>query len=181
MRLHGLCGKRVRPFSLRHSGSLSSMRMLALSALVASVAAQWPQLCPDQQGFSAWNETRCPSGASCAPNAFSVTGWGCSPFPNATICNSYQTCPQGSTCTLISGSSYSEVYACTGSSSSVISLCTCKPGVPLPLDPTRKNVIIIGDSLTIGYTPVVASLLVRVFVFCLPRFMFALLCDCCTG
>jgi len=31
--------------------------------------------------------------------------------------------------------------------------------VPLPLDPTRKNVIIIGDSLTIGYTPIVAQLL----------------------
>jgi hypothetical protein len=34
-----------------------------------------------------------------------------------------------------------------------------QPGVPLPLDPSRKNVVIIGDSLTIGYTPVVAELL----------------------
>ncbi len=31
--------------------------------------------------------------------------------------------------------------------------------MPLPPDPKRKNVLIIGDSLTIGYTPVVAELL----------------------
>jgi len=29
----------------------------------------------------------------------------------------------------------------------------------MPLDPSRKNVVVIGDSLTIGYTPIVARLL----------------------
>ena len=65
----------------------------------------------------------------------------------------------GTTCVSISGSSYSEVFNCVGNGANTTSLSTCKPGVPLPMDPTRKNVVIVGDSLTIGYTPVVAGLL----------------------
>jgi len=33
----------------------------------------------------------------------------------------------------------------------------CKTGPPLPLDPARKNVLIVGDSVSIGYTPWVAE------------------------
>ncbi len=171
-----MCLDRLRGETVRSFGHIFTpmMHALACSVLLLTLLARsafaqgstWPQLCPDQEAFSAWNQTRCPASATCAPNAFSVTGWGCSPFANATICNEYQTCPSGSTCTLISGTSYSEVYECTGAART--SLCTCKPGMPLPLDPVRKNVLIIGDSLTIGYTPVVASLLVRL----LPRFVF---------
>lgn len=125
----------------------------------------WPQLCPNQDSLSSWNQTRCPATFTCAPNDFSVTKWGCSPFSNATICNEYQTCPSNTNCILLSGSGYNAVYNCvskpvTSTSSPLTvatSLCTCKPGVPLPLDPLRKNVVIIGDSLSIGYTPLVQA------------------------
>jgi acyl-CoA thioesterase-1 len=37
--------------------------------------------------------------------------------------------------------------------------CVCKYGPPEPVDPTRKNVLIVGDSVSIGYTPTVAKLM----------------------
>ena len=38
----------------------------------------------------------------------------------------------------------------------------CKQGAPLPFDTVRKNVIIMGDSVSIGYAPVVADMLAEV-------------------
>jgi len=125
--------------------------------------ALYPQLCPNQTQFSSWNETRCPIGWSCAPNGFSSTGWGCSPFRDAVICNDYQSCPAGSQCVPQSSTGWLEVFTCMDTTPAArpnsTSVCSCKPGVPLPFDSVRKNVIIVGDSLTIGYTPVVAELL----------------------
>ena len=135
------------------------VRLLTLTFLACSVAAIYPQLCPGQASFSSWNQTRCPASNTCAKNGFSVTGWGCSPFANATVCSDYQTCPSGTKCVSISGSSYSQVFNCVGNGAATTSVCTCKPGVPLPMDPTRKNVVSVGDSLTIGYTPLVAEIL----------------------
>ena len=97
---------------------------------------------------------------SCSPNGFSAGGgWGCCPWPNAVSCASgYQCCPQGTTCELISGSSYSAVYTCaSGGANVTISKCPCKPGAPAPPDPARKNVLVVGDSLSIGYTPLLAQ------------------------
>ncbi len=37
--------------------------------------------------------------------------------------------------------------------------CVCKPGPPLAASTTLKNVLVIGDSVSLGYTPVVAALL----------------------
>ena len=76
------------------------VRLLTLTFLACSVAAIYPQLCPNQDDFSPWNQTRCPANWTCAKNGFSVTKWGCSPFPNATICSvnattAYQACPSG--------------------------------------------------------------------------------------
>ena len=71
------------------------VRLLTLTLLACSVAAIYPQLCPDQASFSSWNQTRCPADNTCAPNLFSVTRWGCSPFADATVCSDYQTCPSG--------------------------------------------------------------------------------------
>jgi hypothetical protein len=39
------------------------------------------------------------------------------------------------------------------------SRCSCKPGAPLPPSPSLKNILIIGDSISIGYTPFVAAAL----------------------
>ena len=36
-------------------------------------------------------------------------------------------------------------------------LPTCKPGAPLPFSKTLPNVLIIGDSVSIGYTPKIAA------------------------
>lgn len=38
-----------------------------------------------------------------------------------------------------------------------MSKCPCKPGTPAEPSTTLKNVLIIGDSLTIGYTPALAA------------------------
>lgn len=37
--------------------------------------------------------------------------------------------------------------------------CACKPGPPLPASTSLKNVLVIGDSVSLGYTPTVANLL----------------------
>lgn len=110
------------------------------------------------------NQTSCPATQSCAPNGFSAGGgWGCCPWPNGVACASgFACCPSGTTCALVSGSSYSSVYNCTpvdGSPATTLSKCPCKPGAPAPPDATRKNVLVIGDSLTIGYTPLLATAL----------------------
>ena len=35
----------------------------------------------------------------------------------------------------------------------------CKPGPPLPMSTTLKNVLVIGDSVSLGYTPSLTDLL----------------------
>jgi hypothetical protein len=59
----------------------------------------------------------------------------------------------------VTGSSYSAVYKCLDSNSNFVGWdkTVCKPGILLPLSTTKKNVVIIGDSLSIGYTPDVAA------------------------
>lgn len=141
---------------------VSILRLLVLSMVTVSCTAQWPNVCPSNGPTSTWNQTRCPSTASCSPNGFSVSGQGCCPFPNAVNCPSgFQCCPEGTTCSVISGSGYSTVYNCvTGTGTSMgTSKCPCKPGIPFPPSTTLKNVLVIGDSLSIGYTPVVAGIL----------------------
>eukprot|EP00759_Apiculatamorpha_spiralis_P013840 PhF_6_TR20540/c0_g1_i3/m.29659 len=128
--------------------------------MVHNTNALYPYVCPNQTGTSAWNQSRCALGQSCAPNGFSVTGWGCAPYPISVSCNPFQVCPGGTECMLLSGSSYNAVYMCYDATKRVnvtSSVCTCKPGVPFPMDPKRKNVIVIGDSISIGYTPVLAN------------------------
>ena len=139
------------------------MLKLAVLASVAAAAEQssWTA-CPVGPAYSGWNVTSCPATQSCSPNGFSAGGgWGCCPWPNGVACgNGFACCPSGTTCSLISGSSYSSVYNCTpasGGAATTTSLCPCKPGAPSPPDPARKNVLVIGDSLTIGYTPLLAS------------------------
>lgn len=93
---------------------------------------------------------------------FSLTGVGCCPFPNAVCCpNGYTCCPQGTQCVNVSGQGYQGVYNCTLPDGEVVGLddSVCKPGPLLPLDPFRANVIVIGDSVSIGYTPALAQAL----------------------
>ena len=89
---------------------------------------------------------------------------GCCPWPAGVTCGKYQCCPSGSKCVHASGTagSYDEVFTCANAAPATTSRCPCKPGAPRPWSTTRKNVLIIGDSLSIGYTPPVAELLADV-------------------
>ena len=116
--------------------------LLLLLLLARTARAQvWPLLCPvSGSGYSAFNETRCPATATCCANAFSAGGGqGCCPYAGAVCCPSgFQCCPAGSTCTPAGGSSYGEVYTCTGAPPAALrSKCPCKPGAPLPSSTTR--------------------------------------------
>jgi hypothetical protein len=141
-----------------------------LSASAAALAAQkWPHLCTTAHAnYSSFNETRCPPFATCAPNEFSLSGFGCAPFINATICNGFQSCPALTSCVLSNGNASDPqddlhaVFDCvepTTQASWGKSRCSCKPGAPLPPSTTLKNVLIIGDSISIGYTPFVQAAL----------------------
>jgi hypothetical protein len=137
------------------------LKLLLLCGVPLVVTGQWPQKCnTSASGYSSWNETRCPASQSCAPNGFSVSGMGCCPWPNGVTCGDYSCCPSGTTCIHESGSGYGEVFQCaSGGANQTRSKCPCKPGMRLPMSTTLKNVLIIGDSLSIGYTPYVANLL----------------------
>ena len=145
---------------LRDSPKAEMLRLPAASLLLCGVAAQWPTRCPVASSYTNWSETRCPDTMTCSPNGFSAGGgWGCCPWANAVSCPSgFACCPQGTTCELIQGSGYGSVYNCTSASApTVMSKCPCKPGTPAEPSTTLKNVLVIGDSLTIGYTPALAA------------------------
>lgn len=141
------------------------LSLLALPLLAADVAlAQWDTLCPGASGgpYSAWNETRCPSAsATCCASGFNPSGVGCCPFPNAVCCpgSSFACCPFGTKCTLAGGDGgYDSRYNCTADDGSIsINRATCKGGPPLPMSSTLKNVLWIGDSLSLGMIPHVAQ------------------------
>lgn len=130
----------------------------------AAAAPAWPNVCKTGAPYSSWNETRCDAGATCCANEFSVSGMGCCPMVGATCCpNGLQCCPSGTSCVYESGTSYSTIYQCAKNGVNVTtSICTCKPGPALPFSTTLKNVLIIGDSISIGYTPWVAKALASV-------------------
>ena len=138
--------------------------LLSLSAFSAtSVSAQWDTLCPNARGgpYSSWNETRCPSDrATCCPSGFNPSSVGCCPWPNAVCCPGaqYQCCPSGTTCKLAEGSGYDARYNCSAPDGGVvINRATCKSGPPLPMSTSLKNVLWIGDSLSLGMIPHVAA------------------------
>jgi hypothetical protein len=146
--------------------SSSSLRshLLIFGVFTLGVQSQWPLKCnTSSHSYSSWNETRCPATQSCAPNEFSVSGMGCCPWPNGISCGVTSCCPAATTCVSQGGSGYSEVFTCVaaapGGPANVTSKCPCKPGPALPPSSTLKNVLIIGDSLSIGYTPYVQAAL----------------------
>ena len=132
-----------------------------------STKDKWPILCPvPLDTYDNWSETRCPASSTCSPNGFSAGGgYGCCPGVNSVSCDSgFACCPENTTCSLLKGEGYSSVYQCLDPQKEVdsISLCPCKPGMPLAPSTTLKNVLIIGDSLSIGFTPLVNTQLADV-------------------
>ena len=148
------------------------MRLSAICSLLATLLeasrAQWDSVCGasvgEGAGAAAWNQTRCDSAvSSCCASGFSVSGWGCCPYVNATCCpNGYACCPAASQCVLRSGSGYDTIYDCVpqgkdgaaavvaDDAGNTTSASVCKPGPELPMSDKLQNVVWIGDSLSIG-------------------------------
>jgi hypothetical protein len=147
---------------------MSATRAAAGALALAAAAAEWTLCDPSNTGY---NSTRCPPWATCMANGYSLSSWGCAPFPNATVCGGslFQACPAGSACVLRNGSGNAtdlhNVYNCVSpraGASLGTSRCSCKPGAPLPPSPSLKNVLVIGDSISLGYTPFLAAALADV-------------------
>ena len=156
-------------------GAMHSMLVtlaLAVAAARSSGGGGAVTICAESK-----NSTGCPSaGATCCPHSFSSTKWGCCPMPNAVCCaGSYGLCcPADHTCEKTGA--YSglckpksvDVAAArdaqllheappppnlfTGGAPQV-----CTPGAIQPPSQTLPSAIVIGDSVSIGYTPHVAA------------------------
>eukprot|EP00927_Polykrikos_kofoidii_P060828 TRINITY_DN55736_c0_g1_i1.p1 TRINITY_DN55736_c0_g1~~TRINITY_DN55736_c0_g1_i1.p1 ORF type:complete len:325 (-),score=49.15 TRINITY_DN55736_c0_g1_i1:173-1147(-) len=86
---------------------------------------------------------------------YAVSGVGCCTLPDAVCCPNKQTCcPAGTTCQ-DSGPYLTKCIDASGGYTSGLSVC--KPGPQMPLDSTKKNVIVLGDSVSIGYTTPLAG------------------------
>ena len=139
--------------------------LLAVCALLASAAAaddiSWPPVHLDWaewEGSVAGNTT-CFKGTSCAAH-YSANRMGCCPLENAVCCSNGQTCcPAGTTC----AESGTYLTKCMKGGAEVeAGLSVCKPGAPNPMSTTLPNVLIIGDSVSIGYTPHVTAHMAKV-------------------
>ena len=98
----------------------------------------------------------CVTGTVCGAK-FSMNLLGCCPYENAVCCNNNMTCcPAGSTCEVHRWQS-----TCIGAPTKPVDLTVgqpvCKSGAPLPFSKSLPNVLIIGDSVSIGYTPKIAA------------------------
>jgi hypothetical protein len=95
----------------------------------------------------------CNIGTVCSAH-YAVNGEGCCPYENATCCPNNQTCcTSGTTC--VDSGLYGTI--CEGAIKNSTGLSVCKSGAALPLSKTLPNILIIGDSVSIGYTPYVAK------------------------
>jgi len=92
--------------------------------------------------------------------------FGCCPYAKATCCsNGYTCCPEGTVCQ-DSGSGWSTTTTCVDTKGTAAEpgadgggQQVCKTGGNLQFATDKKNVIILGDSVSIGYTPKVANLI----------------------
>jgi len=110
------------------------------------------------------NRTACPlDEATCCQQLWSPSeqNFGCASETRAVCCeNGYTFCPEGFKC-VDEGSGWAVKTTCVDTSGrgrrDEIGKQVCKQGPPLALDSKRKNIVILGDSVSIGYTPYVAE------------------------
>ena len=137
--------------------------VISLALLSTSLAQQWDTVCPGAKGgpYTAWNESRCDSGSqTCCPSGFSPSGVGCCPYKNAVCCpgSQFACCPEGNVCKLEAGGGYNVRFACVApDGTNSTNAATCKAGNQYPLSTTKKNIMWIGDSLSLGMIPFVAA------------------------
>jgi acyl-CoA thioesterase-1 len=107
--------------------------------------------------------TTCAPTATCAKSPYSGTGMACCPLADAVDCDTPlgNCCPKGHTCQK-AGSGWEIVVTCkptAGGGSSVLGTPACKPGAMNRMSKTKKNCLIIGDSVSLGYTPFLTAAL----------------------
>lgn len=106
--------------------------------------------------------TTCASTASCAKSPYSGTGYACCPVPDAVDCDTPlgTCCPKGHTCEK-TGTDWRIVVTCkpAGGGAAVPGTPACKPGPLNRMSTTKRNCLIIGDSVSIGYTPFLTAAL----------------------
>eukprot|EP00056_Hartaetosiga_gracilis_P001329 m.44245 g.44245 ORF g.44245 m.44245 type:complete len:327 (-) comp10592_c0_seq1:1140-2120(-) len=115
-------------------------------------------------GNANYNGTFCDADSTCCQYHWSPNGYGCCTMPNAVCCdNGYTCCPSGTTCH-DSGPSWSVTTQCLDSSGKDVRTGEqiCKIGIGRPFESGKKSCLIIGDSVSIGYTPFVATQLADV-------------------
>ena len=140
---------------------LAMIVKLAPAALLLALAradANWTTCAAPPAGMLA---TACDGGATCCTHPFSVSGWGCCPLGTDAVCcgNGYTCCPAGAECR-DSGDGYSVVTECVAPSGAASAgLQICKPGRALAFSTALPNCLVVGDSVSIGYTPHVAAAL----------------------
>lgn len=123
-----------------------------MGALADLPDGPWPHVC---RSGSNWSAASCPATATCCAMEFSGTRTGCCPFPNATCCpGALECCPSGTACVPTGNAPpyAAGTYMCARDGVNVsVSKAPCKPGPSSPPNATLKNVVIIGDSVSIGY------------------------------
>lgn len=129
--------------------------------LVLNVMSDWSK-CPSTISFDDALPTACDDKAKCCTHPFSSSKWGCCPLGTDAVCcnNTYTCCPSGHVCH-DSGSGWRVVTQCIDPTKnhSQPGIQICKPGPAIPFSKTLKNIVIVGDSVSIGYTPQVAKLM----------------------
>ena len=119
----------------------------------------WPPVPVWAESERVAGNTTCFKGTSCEAR-YSANGRGCCPYEGAVCCPNGQTCcPSGTTC----ADSGTYLTTCMKGAAKVgPGLSVCKPGAPGAMSKTLPNVLIIGDSVSIGYTPPVAAHMAKV-------------------
>ena len=131
---------------------LVSCWLLLLIASINQIVSSNEELAPGQcpTGIN----TACPSSATCCPIFMSLSGYGCCNIgPDAVCCGQQACCPSGYTC--INTPPYTSV--CTKDGQNISATQVCTPGAQHPPSTTKPSMIVIGDSVSIGYTPAVAA------------------------
>ena len=134
------------------------------------------------------NGHRCPEQATCCPTTYSSDQVGCCPYADGVCCGYANMsahahtvmacCPKAHRCVFSSpygpwqASAHPQIATCVPDGGGVrartdgvqlpnsTGIYPCKPGATLPpLPPPGKNVLVIGDSVSLGWTPPLADLL----------------------
>jgi hypothetical protein len=130
------------------------LKSLVSLSFLLSITIAYPfedsSICPSN------SSTACPEGTTCCSQMFSTTGYGCCNLPNAVCCGLQGCCPEGYTCQ--NTPPWSSACVKNNITSSATQVCT--PGALHPANySSLPSMIVIGDSVSIGYVGPVTNLL----------------------